>query len=253
MTLPKTIYTIGHSNHPLGHFLSLLKDAGITAVADVRSKPYSRRNPQFNREPLKDALKAQGIAYVPMDDQLGGQPKDPSLWRGARPDYERIARSPAFCEGLDRIEKGSADQNIALMCAEHAPLDCHRCLLVARELKQRGTPVVHILRDGTLQPHDETEQDLLKWAKIAEDMFDALRNAYRMPISSVRAGCGASAINAAQPGATCGAGLNLFSRTGARARLQYAASATRRLHTPHRHACAQRTHTQTYDPTGVWA
>jgi uncharacterized protein (DUF488 family) len=173
VTTSKTIYTIGHSNHPLEYFLSLLKGAGITAVADVRSRPYSRRNPQFNRERLKDALKAEGILYVPMEEQLGGQPKDPSLWRGARPDYERIGRSPAFCEGIERVEKGADENKIALMCAEHAPLECHRCLLVARVLKERGNAVVHILRDGTQEAHTDTEQKLLKWAKIADDMFDA--------------------------------------------------------------------------------
>jgi uncharacterized protein (DUF488 family) len=184
MTAANAIYTVGHSNHALDHFLSLLKTHDITAVADVRSTPYSRRNPQFNREPLKDAIQAQGMAYVPLEDQLGGRPRDPALWRFERPDYERIALTPNFCEGLSRIEKGSATQRIAIMCAERDPLDCHRCLLVARALKERGQPVMNILGDGTLEPHDATEARLMQWAKLGSaDMFDApetrLADAYR--------------------------------------------------------------------------
>lgn len=178
------IYTIGHSNHALEHLLALLKLHGITAVADVRSTPYSRRNPQFNREPFKQSLQTQGISYVPMAAQLGGRPENPALWRFNRPDYERIAQTPAFCEGLGRLEHGAAAQTIALMCAERDPLDCHRCLLVARALKQRGQTVLNILGDGALEAQEATEQRLLAWSNLSDaDMFDApatrLADAYR--------------------------------------------------------------------------
>ncbi len=157
---------------------------GITAVADVRSTPYSRRNPQFNREPFKQALHAQGISYVPMEAQLGGRPENPAFWRGERPDYERIAQTPEFCEGLGRVEKGAATQIIAIMCAERDPLDCHRCLLVARALKERGQTVLNILGDGAIERHDATEARLLAWAALSNaDMFDTpatrLAAAYR--------------------------------------------------------------------------
>ncbi|MBL8642531.1 MAG: DUF488 domain-containing protein [Rhodospirillaceae bacterium] len=180
----RTVYTVGHSHHALDHFLSLLAAANITAVADVRSTPYSRRNPQFNREALKAALAERGIAYVPMEAQLGGRPPDPSLWRFERPDYERIAATPNFCEGLGRIETGAATQRIALMCAERDPLDCHRCLLVGRALKERGTCVLNILGDGALEDQSATEARLLAWAHVASaDMFDTpatrLADAYR--------------------------------------------------------------------------
>lgn len=156
----------------------------MTAIADVRSAPYSRRNPQFNKEPLKQALHEAGTVYSPMGDVLGGRPENPALWRGPRPDYERIATSPSFCEGLGRIATGAQDYRIALMCAEKEPLDCHRCLLVARALKERGEPVHHILSDGTIEDHAATEARLLAWAKISStDMFDQstarLADAYR--------------------------------------------------------------------------
>lgn len=179
-----TVYTIGHSNHPLDQFLNLLKGAAITAVADVRSAPYSRRNPQFNREPLIETMRQHDISYVYLGAELGGRPQDSGLWRGARPDYERIATSPHFCEGLGRIEKGMANHNIAVMCAEREPLDCHRCLLVARAMKERGITVRHILEGGVIENHDATEARIMAWAKMpSADMFDdpetRLSDAYR--------------------------------------------------------------------------
>lgn len=80
MEARQTVYTIGHSSMALEQFLSLLKAADIGAVADIRSSPYSRRNPQFNREPLKAALKAEGIAYSWLGDELGGRPKGPQYY-----------------------------------------------------------------------------------------------------------------------------------------------------------------------------
>lgn len=172
-----TVYTVGHSNHALEAFLELLGTAGITAIADVRSAPYSRRNPQFNREKLTEALKENGAAYVYLGDALGGRPQDPTLWRGPRPDYERIAKTEIFCEGLGRIETGAAKYALALMCAEKEPLDCHRCVLIARSLAQRNIAVKHLLAGGALETHAETEQRLLSWAKLNEaDMFSDKHN-----------------------------------------------------------------------------
>jgi uncharacterized protein (DUF488 family) len=178
------VYTIGHSNHSLDKFLDLVSAARLTAIADVRSAPYSRRHPQFNREPLREALKARGLFYVYLGEALGGHPKDPALWRGARPEYERMAATPTFCEGLGRIEKGLTEHTIAVMCAEREPLDCHRCVLVARALKARGLEVRHILADGAQEDHAATERRLLDWAGFSgADLFEPadarLADAYR--------------------------------------------------------------------------
>lgn len=164
--------------------MGLLKNAGITAIADVRSAPYSRRNPQFNREDLNVALRGAGLAYSYLGTELGGHPKDPALWRGARPNYERVAATPLFCDGLGRVEKGARAYRIAIMCAEREPLECHRCLLVARALKARRVSVMHILGDGVMEEHTATESRMMAWAKIAgPDMFDdratRLADAYR--------------------------------------------------------------------------
>ena len=155
------VLTIGHSNHPLETFLGLLEPRRVTALADVRSAPYSRFNPQFNREPLAAALKGHGIRYVYLGRELGGRSDDPACYEGGRIRYDRLARTARFREGLERVMRGAAEHRIALMCAEKEPLDCHRTLLVARALEERGVDVAHILADGGLEPQAATMERLL--------------------------------------------------------------------------------------------
>jgi uncharacterized protein (DUF488 family) len=165
------LYTIGHSNHPLDRFLGLLHDAGVTAIADVRSTPFSRRYPWFSGPALPEPLAQAGIAYVPLGDALGGRPADPALLRDGVADYEAIARTPAFQAGLTRVITGAERYRICLMCAEREPLDCHRCLLVSRALAERGLTIGHIGADGMIEPHSETEDRLLALTHEGEDLF----------------------------------------------------------------------------------
>ena len=148
-----TIYTIGHSTHEIKNWISFLKRHWIDVVADVRSVPYSRRQPQFNRENLINSLKIQGIAYVFLGKELGARTDDPNCYENGRVKYRLIAKTKLFKEGIERIRSGSKHRNIALMCAEKDPLDCHRTILVARELARAGSNVVHILADGRVEPH----------------------------------------------------------------------------------------------------
>ena len=160
------VLTIGHSNHALDTFVALLERHGVTGVADVRSVPYSRFNPQFNRKSLDADLKARGIAYLFLGRALGGRPEDPACYDAGRVRYDRLAGTPLYREGLERVVHGAKDRRIALMCAEREPLDCHRTILVGRSLVERGVPVAHILADGTLEPHDETMDRLLDSMKL---------------------------------------------------------------------------------------
>jgi len=150
----KIIYAIGHSDHTIERFIELLKIHGITAVADVRSAPYSRRHPQFNKDAIDDSLKAVGIAYVFLGKELGA--------RQQVADFDSIALTDGFKSGIERVLKGSEDHRIALMCAEKEPLNCHRTLLVCRNLKKQAIDIMHILYDGTLEYHRDTESRLLK-------------------------------------------------------------------------------------------
>jgi len=163
------VFTIGHSNHSSERFLALLQGASITAVADVRSIPRSRRWPHFSRVRIEHWLAEAGIADDFLGAELGGKPADPALLREGRPDYDLMAATPAFKAGLERVLDGAGRYRIALMCAEREPLDCHRFLLVSRHLRERGVCLRHILADGSIEPHEITENRLLRQAGLAVD------------------------------------------------------------------------------------
>ncbi|HWW78746.1 MAG TPA: DUF488 domain-containing protein [Steroidobacteraceae bacterium] len=167
------IYTIGHSKHPIDRFVALLQQHGIEALADVRSTPYSRFNPQFNREKLQASLAAAGIRYVFLGEELGARSKDASCYdQEGRVSYAMLARTPPFRAGIERLLTGMQQHRIAIMCAEREPLDCHRTILVSRELERAGVPVTHILQDGSLEPHRQTMTRLASDLKLAStDLF----------------------------------------------------------------------------------
>ena len=166
------IYTIGHSNHPIERFIALLRQHEITAVADVRSTPYSRFNPQFNRETLRKSLVDAGIHYVYLGEELGARSKDRSCYDDGRVNYYKLAQTGLFKRGLERLRTGMAEHKIALMCAEKEPLECHRTILVTRELVSQGIPVTHILDSGAIESHDAAVARLRERLDIpAEDLF----------------------------------------------------------------------------------
>ena len=178
------VLTIGHSNHPFEYFRALLRNAGVTAIADVRTSPYSRQQPHFNRDELRDELRLDGISYVFLGKELGGRPTEREFYCDGIADYEKMAKASEFSKGLDRVVDGAKKYRIALMCAEHNPLDCHRCLLVGRALAERGVRVGHILGDGELMTHAEVEDRLLELSgRSARDLFaehtERLAAAYR--------------------------------------------------------------------------
>lgn len=156
-----TIFTIGHSTHAIAAFVSLLKRHGVTAVADVRSAPFSRFNPQFNRDALERSLRDHGIRYVFLGRELGARSDDPACYEKGRVHYARLARTGAFQAGVERVLRGAADHRIALMCAEKEPLECHRTLLVARALADLGASIMHIHADGQLESHAAAMNRLL--------------------------------------------------------------------------------------------
>jgi uncharacterized protein (DUF488 family) len=178
------VLTIGHSAHSWEHFVALLRSARVTAVADVRSSPYSRRNPHFNRDALSEQLRSDGFSYVFLGKELGGRPSEPRFYCKGVADYEKMAQTTEFSKGLDRIVEGTKKYRVALMCSERDPLDCHRCLLVGRALAQRGVRVSHILDLGKVVSHAEIEDGLLKFSgRSTDDLFapraERLATAYR--------------------------------------------------------------------------
>jgi uncharacterized protein (DUF488 family) len=178
------IYTIGHSTHTVEVMTHLLKRHGITAITDVRSQPYSKVNPQFNRETLLPVLKELGIGYVFLGRELGARSEDSSCYVNGRVQYDRLARSERFQQGLQRVIEGMDTYRIALMCAEKDPLRCHRAILIARHLVARNVEIQHILGSGQLESHEAMIARLLGEVGYPEsDLFrsgdEIIAEAYR--------------------------------------------------------------------------
>ncbi len=170
--MPSILYTLGHSNHSIDHLMDLLTRHSITAVYDVRSQPYSRYNPQFNRDGLKSYLEEKGIRYVFLGEQLGARSKNPSHYINGKVQYKALAASKEFAQGLKDIQQGLEIDRIALLCAEKDPINCHRAILVCRHLQQDGIDVRHILEDGSLESTAEFETRLIRTLKLPEqDLF----------------------------------------------------------------------------------
>lgn len=186
------LYSIGHSDHSTEKFIDLLNAYRINCLVDVRSSPYSKRVPQFNRELLKADLKEKNIKYVYLGDRVGGRYSDPALlFDDKQVDFEKVRKTDSFVAGLDEMiglaEKGD---RVAFMCAEKDPFSCHRFVLVSRSLSLKGIKVRHILADGTDVSNDELDKKLLtKYAcpfgqitlfEKTKTREDALADAYRL-------------------------------------------------------------------------
>ena len=146
------LFTVGHSNHRLEVFVELLKRHGIQVLVDTRSYPYSRHVPHFNREELSRRLKEEGINYLYLGRELGGRPDEEEFYdEEGHVLYYRLAESPIFLVGIERLEKGIRKYRVAIMCSEENPSICHRHLLVGRVMAQRGTKIHHIRGGGAVQ------------------------------------------------------------------------------------------------------
>ncbi len=174
-----TLFTIGYANRAIDDFIVLIKQHKITALCDVRSMPYSSRHPDFNREPLKKALKSHNIEYVFLGDELGARPKDPSCYINGKAIYQRIAATTSFKNGLERIRFGMQKGFVlALMCAEKDPMTCHRSILICRNLRGQGIDIRHIIDHETTETQADLEKRLITQLKLHPDMFkDADSNA----------------------------------------------------------------------------
>jgi uncharacterized protein (DUF488 family) len=165
------IFTIGHSTHEMDVFLSLLAEHDITAIADVRSQPFSRI-PHFNRDVLIAVLKSHGIKYVPLGRELGARRDEPECYINGRAVYELIATLPLFQQGIERLVDGASDNVIALMCSEKEPLDCHRTILICRHLRRHRLRINHILSDGRLESQADLEHRLMELAGTSPGQGD---------------------------------------------------------------------------------
>ncbi|SMD16127.1 DUF488 family protein [Sporomusa malonica] len=160
----KKIYTLGHSTVSSAFFLSIIQKFGISCIVDVRSIPYSRHAPQYNKDELNRFLKRNSIQYVFMGDEFGARRDDQGLYSPlGYLDFERTRKSGLFLRGIERLNKGvETGFTIALMCTEKRAIDCHRSILVGKGLTDVGFEVVHIDHDSKTMTQHEMEQVLLK-------------------------------------------------------------------------------------------
>lgn len=165
--------TIGHSNHTIDDFIKILLSHHINTVIDVRSAPYSRRHPQFNRESLKTDLNLHDIRYLYLGDRLGGRHTDPQLlFPNGRVNFKKVRETAWFQEAITRvvaeIDRGFT---VVLLCAEKDPLRCHRFLLICPALVRLGVTVVHITGEGKQMSQEEVEERLLKTCGLDKRQF----------------------------------------------------------------------------------
>lgn len=167
---PRHIYTIGHSTHPIGEFIAMLRSFKIETLVDVRTIPASRHNPQFGQKALGRALKKAGIAYVSMKP-LGGlrhaRKDSPNMgWRNSSfRGYADYMLTDEFAQALDELIEIARKSRTCIMCAEALPWRCHRSL-IADALLVRGISVEHIMGEGKASPHALTKFAQVEGTKI---------------------------------------------------------------------------------------
>lgn len=167
-----TVYSIGHGNKKIEDFVQELNSYKIQFLLDIRSKPYSKWNPQFNRNDLKLKVEEMGIKYVFVGDTLGGLPDDRSCYDyNGKVVYDLIKEKDFFKEGLERLTTANDKQiHIAIMCSESKPEECHRSKLIGQELLKQNISIKHIISDKLLKSQEMVMAELTK-GKSTIDLF----------------------------------------------------------------------------------
>jgi len=167
-----TIYSIGHGNKNIDEFINELKSFGIEYLLDIRSKPYSKWNPQFKKNELAEILNKNKITYVFIGDKLGGLPADSSCYDiNGKVVYDRIKEKKFFKEGLERLITANDKKiKLAIMCSESKPEECHRSKLIGRELLKNKISVKHIISSNKIKTQETVMFELTK-GKSTVDLF----------------------------------------------------------------------------------
>jgi len=174
------IYSLGHGIRKIDEFLILLKKYDIEYVVDVRTRPASRFNPQYNKQGLSVFLKQHGLRYVYMGDSLGGRPSDTSCYDvEGRVNYAEVMQKKFFLDGIRRLEVAfEKNLRIACFCSESSPCDCHRSKLIGAMLEKKNIPMVHINKLGELDEQAVVMSQILG-SNAAEDLFGEPTKALR--------------------------------------------------------------------------
>ena len=151
-----TLYSIGHENKTIEELIKQVNYFNIQTLIDVRSKPYSKKNPQFDKLELENSLKRNKINYLYLGEQLGGIPSDLTCYTKGKVDYEKIGKKDFFIEALQTLILASQQQiNLVIMCSEGNPAQCHRTKLIGEALRKSGIILNHIIRMGIVKDQYE--------------------------------------------------------------------------------------------------
>ena len=162
-----TVWTVGHSKHEIDDFIKVISKHEIQVLVDVRTSPFSKMAPQFNKDQLSASLSASGIDFMHMGAELGGRPSHEEFYDvEGHVFYDMMAQTDEFKSGIARLVQGMTKFRIAIMCSEGSPSKCHRTLLVGRVLQQMGHRVVNILPSGICE-----EQEDLNTPSIQQSLF----------------------------------------------------------------------------------
>ncbi len=166
------LFTIGYASFSIKDFVSTLQQHKINALVDVRSAPYSKYKPEFKKDSLNKLLVDNNISYIFSGKYVGARVEDPTCYIDGKLNYGLLKKTRNYQTGINRILNGMKDCRIALMCAEKDPANCHRTFLICRTLQSYPIMILHILEDGSLEEHSDTERRLLKLHGLdQEDIF----------------------------------------------------------------------------------
>lgn len=166
-----TIFTIGYSVLEINEFIEILKKFKIDVLADVRSQPFSRHKPEYNKHSLSKFLNKENIKYIFLGEECGARISNLECYINGKANYSLIANTDSFKNCLNRIKKGMKKYNICLMCAEKDPINCHRTILICRNLRFNNFDIKHIIAKGNIEDHSKLEKRLMKLHKIQENDF----------------------------------------------------------------------------------
>jgi uncharacterized protein (DUF488 family) len=157
----------------------------IELLADVRSQPFSRLYPWFSQDQLRAWLGEAGLEYAFLGRELGGRPASGELLDDeGHALYHRMADSPLFRAGLDKLAQSMQASRVAIMCSEEDPTVCHRHLLITRVLRQQQIDIQHIRGDGRLESEDQLRprrQQGMLFAEMEQDRWKSLRSVSPKP------------------------------------------------------------------------
>lgn len=158
------LFTIGHSNYEINYFINIVKKYKINCIVDVRSIPYSKYSPQYNKENIKKLLKINKINYIYMRKEFGAMRTAKTLYtKEGYVDFEKVKYDKDFKLGINRVKVGvEKGYKIAFMCAEKIPSDCHRCILIGRTFKNLGYNIINIIDENKYKLQNDIEKELIE-------------------------------------------------------------------------------------------